>query len=109
MFLVNRCVVVLRPRQPFLDWLNRTLDDHLVELTLAQIRSDCTTFLLEEFEEPEEAVRWLDEHHQRIFAMELGSWHEDSSIWPRERSLKTFWEWFDVEIHSTVIDTVLEG
>ncbi|VEB43206.1 Uncharacterised protein [Chromobacterium violaceum] len=40
--------------------------------------------------------------------MELASWDEDEALWPKDLSLKAFWEWFDVEIHSTVIDSVDE-
>ena len=38
--------------------------------------------------------------------MELASWYEDEALWPKDLSLKAFWEWFDVEIHSTLIDSV---
>lgn len=106
MYLISRCVVVVRPKEKFLSWLNQVPDDDTFELTLSQIRSDCTSFLVEEYDEPEEVVRWVDEHYQRIFEMELGSWYEHREWWPKDRSLKTFWEWFDVEIHTTVIDTV---
>ncbi len=27
-------------------------------------------------------------------------------MWPQKRSLKLFWEWFDVEIHLGVLDCV---
>ena len=50
----------------------------------------------------------IDEMYEKIFEMELGSWCDDRSLWPQDRSLKTFWEWFDVEIHSLVIDTLDE-
>lgn len=32
----------------------------------------------------------------------------DAKLWPKDRSLAAFWTWFDVEIHSTVVDLVDE-
>ena len=70
------------------------------------LRADSTVILIPEFEEPEEGVAYIDEIFETLFQMELSSWYDDESLWPQDRSLKTFWEWFDVEIHSTVIDSL---
>ena len=43
MYFVNRMAVVLKPTQHFLDWIN-TGDD--VDLTLSQLRADCSVYLL---------------------------------------------------------------
>ena len=44
--------------------------------------------------------------YDKLFRIELSSWYEDEALWPQDRSLKAFWEWFDVEVHSTLLDTV---
>lgn len=36
--------------------------------------------------------------------MELWAWHTDETYWPKKRNLALFREWFDIEIHSEVID-----
>ena len=75
-------------------------------VTLDSLRSDCTVILLPEFNEPEEAVAHIDEQYEQLFKVEVASWYDDEDLWPKDMSLKAFWEWFDVEIHSTVLDTV---
>jgi hypothetical protein len=34
----------------------------------------------------------------------LSTWTEDESAWPQVRDLKTFRQWFRVDLHSTVVD-----
>ncbi|WP_147692934.1 hypothetical protein [Vogesella mureinivorans] len=106
MYFVDRSVAVIKPKAPFLTWLNAVPDNDMIELTLDTLRADSTVILLPEFDEPEEAVAHIDEIFEQLFRLELASWYEDESLWPQDRSLKTFWEWFDVEIHSTLLDTV---
>jgi hypothetical protein len=105
MYFVDRSVAVIKPKQPFADWLNAVPGSD-TDLTLDSLRSDCTVILLPEFDEPEEGVARIDDMYESLFRMELVSWYEDEELWPADRSLKTFWEWFDVEIHSTVLDSV---
>lgn len=107
MYFVDRSVAVIKPKAKFLDWL-ASLPDESVDLTLEQLRSDCTVLLIPEFVEPEEAVAYIDEIFVQIFKMELASWHEDETQWPKDLSLKAFWETFNVEIHSTLLDTLAD-
>ena len=37
-------------------------------------------------------------------SLQLAAWTEEESTWPQTRDIKTFREWFRVDIHSTVID-----
>lgn len=105
MYFVDRALAVLKPKQAFVDWLN-AVPDNDVYLSLESIRSDCTSILIPEYNEPEEAINYIDEIYERLFELELSSWYEDRSLWPQDRSLKVFWEWFDVELSSILIDTV---
>jgi hypothetical protein len=107
MYQVDRSVAVIKPRQAFLEWL-KNMPGYDLDLTLDQLRMDCTVLLIPEFGEPEEAVNYIDDIYLEIFEAELGSWNEDEATWPAGRSLRLFWEWFDVELHSTVIDTLEE-
>jgi hypothetical protein len=104
---VDRSLAVIKPRQLFFDWLKETPDWDL-DLTLETLRVDCSALLIPEFDEPEEAVAYIDDMFEQIFDMELASWCTDEGCWPKKRTLKMFWEWFDVELHSTVIDTADE-
>jgi len=105
MYIIDRHLAVIKPRQPFLDWL-RTTPGYEVDLTLDQLRLDCTSLLIPEFEEAEDAIAYIDEIANQIFEAELSGWVDDAETWPQNRTLKMFWEWFEVEIHSTVVDMV---
>ncbi|XZG71753.1 hypothetical protein ACTSKR_07830 [Chitinibacteraceae bacterium HSL-7] len=107
MYIVDRAAAVVRPNQPFLEWLN-ALPGSELKLELEDVRSDCTVLLIPEISEPEDGIAYIDDIFERIFAMELASWIEDESLWPAKRSLQLFWEWFDVEIHLGVLDSVDE-
>ena len=82
MYFVDRSVAVIKPKQPFLDWLNQAPDNDM-DLALDSLRTDCTVILLPEFDEPEEGVAYIDEIYEQLFKMELASWYEDEALWPR--------------------------
>ena len=103
-YFVERSVAILKPRQPFLDWVNNSFDDLTQEITLESIRIDCNSYLIPEVEEIEDGINFVDEKFADLFALELASWTEDEYVWPTELTLKMFWEWFDVEIYPTMVD-----
>ncbi len=103
MYFVDRSSVVLKPTARFLEWM-KEVDDELPELTLEQLRSNCSVFLVPEFDEAEDIVAYIDERYQQIFEAEVFSWYTDESMWPKDMSLKAFWEFFDIEIHESVFD-----
>lgn len=103
MYFVDRMAVVLKPTETFLQWVNQ-LGSDLPDLTLAQIRSNCSVFLVPVFDEPEAAVAYFDERHRDIFAAELSGWTMDESTWPKDMGLETFWQFFELEVHDTVLD-----
>ena len=106
-YMVDRSLALIRPKAPFLAWLN-SLPGQPLGLTLDTLRSDCTSFLLAKYDTPEEAIAYIDDIYKQIFSLELLSWCEDRNDWPKDMGLKAFWEWFDVEIHEMVLDTLEE-
>lgn len=105
MFFVDRTAVVLKPTERFLEWLKSSdTEGDLPDLTVQQLRANCSVFLVPVFDEPEQAVAYFDERYSEIFAAELSGWTLDESTWPKDMSLKAFWEFFDLEIHDTVLD-----
>ncbi|UOO83150.1 hypothetical protein LVJ83_06750 [Uruburuella testudinis] len=103
MYFVDRTAVVLKPTVKFLEWL-KSLDDDMPELTIEQLRTNCSVYLIPEFDEPEAAVSYFDERYQEIFRAELAAWDTLEDNWPQDMSLKAFWEYFDIEIHDMVLD-----
>ena len=105
MKFINRGVVILKPKSPFVDWANRTGDGNLV-LTQGEIGGDSTAYLTPEIEGDEELREFLEQSHSMLFEQELFEWSRDESEWPSNRNLSTFLEWFEIEFFSTVIDTI---
>ena len=100
---INRSALVVKPAQPFLDWLHR-MDSTSTHLTLDDVRLEPTIYLFPEWETDEEALNYLAEVFDEIFEEQLNGWHRVPSVWPGERDLKSFLFWFDCSFHSMVID-----
>lgn len=103
-YFVERSVVVLKPKQPFLDWINNSFDNVPQHLTLSALRLDCNSYLIPEVEEIEDGIKYVDSKYTELFALELATWTEDETLWPTDLSLKMFWEWFEVFVYPTSID-----
>ncbi len=104
MYEIERLVSILKPTQKFYQWLQTTpsLDK---ELTLEDLRADCTALLLPTFETAEEADAYLQANLDEIFSNECETWCDDESFWPT-MNYETFSEFFDIEHHSMVFDMV---
>ena len=103
MRMINRDIIVIKPRQPMLDWINST-DPHGTTLTLADIQQDCTVLLTPEMDGPEEVHAFLYELKPLLFEQELAGWYLHRESWPERRTAELFDEWFDLEIHSMAWD-----
>jgi hypothetical protein len=103
--IVNRYVAILKPKQPFLDWLE-SQPDWDVEITLEEIRSDRCAYLIPAYALLDQAMRYIERNHKKFFEMELFGCYTDESMWPEKRTLSVFRKWFDIEIHSMIIDTL---
>ena len=102
--MLNRAALILRYKQPFVDWINSadpSPSTHL--LTLAEVNQEHTVYLLEA-EDQDELGRWLAHHHHELFEDELSGWYTDPKLWPQDRSLKVLREWCSFELHSVVMD-----
>ena len=104
--MLNRSAVVVRPKQPFVDWLKSVEELDVPEITLAQL--DKTLYLVPDYEDPEDAEKVLKKIYDDIVCNELAGWYTDEEMWPKDRSLKMFKQWFDVE-HFDVVEDVDRG
>jgi hypothetical protein len=100
---INRYVAILKPRQPYVDWINQ-LPDTEEKLSIEDLQDDCTAILIPEFDRPEEAKAFISAMAESLFEEELRGWCTDESQWPKGRTNRMFWKWFDVEVHSEVMD-----
>lgn len=112
-YTLNRSMVILRHRQPFLDWLKST-DAELDRLTLADLDIDGDAFLIpgDESHDPvdgeQDAVKWVEKRWRMFFEHCLNEWLTDESLWPQKRTLRMFREWFAVEYRAMVWDLANE-
>lgn len=107
MIVIDRAIAIIRPKQPMLDWINAYPDAH-EPISLEEITDDCTTVLIPDYEDIEDAQRFIRLHYPEIFETELDQWYTDQAYWPAERDIRLFHAWFEVEFHSMIIDLVGE-
>ncbi len=104
---VNRTALLVRPKQPMLDWLRAQDPNH--EVTLDSVAKDSNVYLVNEIDMPDaELPAVLDAYHEVIFENELNGWYTDEGMWPKDRTLALFHEWFKVELHTMLIDLTPE-
>lgn len=98
----NRMLVLLRPRPPFLRWVDELVRGESDE----QPNPEPIPFLVPLFDYWEDAERWVQDHHALIFETVLWSWSGDPSTWPSVRSWEEFADWFDLELLNAPWDVV---
>jgi len=103
MFLINRSVAIIKPKQPFVDWAKSVMDED-EQYSISDFNSDCSVILLPVVDSDEHAEAFMREIFQDVFEIELSSWVTDDDMWPENITYKMFQEWFDVEFHSMVFD-----
>ena len=105
--MLNRDLLIVRYKQPFVDWINEA-DPQPDEnpITLAEANEDTSAFLVHDYAS-EELDEWLEENYLPLFEELLEEWYTDPAMWPQDRSLKLFRRWCDVEAHSIIFDLVI--
>jgi len=98
--MLNRGVVIVRPKQPYLDWAAGLDDSGIVP----DPNDEQTVYLIPSYEDEEAAWEILAKVHPVIFENELYGWHTDEAAWPRGRDFAMFNDWFEIELHSVVED-----
>jgi len=105
--LLNRCAVVVKPKPPFWDWVNKT--NELNDPFVFEGDADGNIYLVPDYEsEPDinQAIRkYIGQHYEAIFISELEAWYTDPEAFP-EISYELFEEWFSFSSHTMIFDTV---
>jgi hypothetical protein len=100
---LNRSAIVVKPRQPFLDWLH-VADPTSRTLTLRELVQEPTVYLIPECDTNEDVADFLRELCEDIFIEQLAGWFTDTTTWPQDRSFDVFCRWFDFQRHSMLVD-----
>ncbi|MBB71389.1 MAG: hypothetical protein CMF50_03225 [Legionellales bacterium] len=104
MFEVDRIVAIIKPRQALFEWLQGQKEVSIDNLTLKNLQRDCTALLIPQFDGPNQAKEYIRQIYDGILEGELASWGVPKRLWPKERTIELFNEWFLVEFHSMVFD-----
>lgn len=101
--MLNRAALIIRYKQPFVDWINEK--DLVPEntLTLDEVNEEHRVYLIE-VEDEKELRTWLKLNYAVLFEEELEWWYVDESLWPEDRSLELFKKWAHFELHTIVFD-----
>jgi hypothetical protein len=102
-FMLNRSAIVVKPRQPFLDWLH-SADPTSHRLTLRDSTREPTIYLIPECDTEEDVREVLEELCEEIFVAQLAGWFRDEQAWPQDLGFDAFCRWFDFQHHSMLVD-----
>ncbi len=102
--MVNRSVVIVKAKEPFVRWL-KSLPDPM-DTSLEEINEDATAYLLPDYSHDDEQDEILRRYYPAIFDEQLDGWWTEERDWPPKRTYSLFTQWFDIEFHSLVIDLV---
>lgn len=108
MEMLNRSAVIVKPRQPYLEWARRDDAEGLAESVFETLHTEPTVYLLPEYEDPTSQQDVLEEFWPVLFEAMLEGWVTDESHWPKNRTSEMFREWFEVQMSSIVQDVHLD-
>lgn len=98
---VKRSALLVKAKKPFYDWLLSI--DPKEDQTYMLKEGDL--YLLTDYDEVKQMNSWLKKNFDDIFSDQLNNWYIDDDMWPQNRTLKMFKEWFEYTMHTTVLDT----
>jgi len=104
--MLNRDLIIVRLKQPFVDWINEA--DPYPDRTLTTLESaneDCPVFLIHDFA-GEDLEGWLAQCYLPLFEEVLEQWYVVPELWPQDRNLEIFNAWCEVQVHGVIIDLV---
>jgi hypothetical protein len=102
--MVNRSVVIVKAKEPFVRWL-KSLPDPM-DISLEDINEDATAYLLPDYSYDDEQDEILRRYYPAIFEEQLDGWWTEERDWPPTRTFALFTQWFDIEFHSLIVDLV---
>lgn len=107
--MINRAALILKYKEPAVKWINEA-DPYEEDpgITMEAVNSDRTVYLIMDHDADNEDVlkEWIKRNFKMIFEHELEGWYTDEGLWPQKRTMKLFYQWFDVECHTVIEDTV---
>lgn len=109
MTLNDKCLLVVKPKEPMHHWLSTVLQsaeeelkkdfahcaDEKVEISLEQMQADANCYVLPIFP-PKETAAYLEKHVAALFGTELNTWCSVQTVWP-EVNFSNFMSSFNLD------------
>lgn len=96
---IERFAIIVKPNQTYHLWLEQLPN---LDIDLKLELNQPSIYLIND--QIQDLNKWLKKNYNTIFSLELEEWQEYKKYWPRERSYKTFMQWFKVEASFLVYD-----
>lgn len=97
--IIDREIVIVHCKQPFLDWL-KTIDPGYNDTQAYEPG----TFLIGESFNEEEVIGMVKEKFAIMFELMLKGISWDETQWPENRTYEMFLEWFEIEVSGITYD-----
>lgn len=98
---VNRAALIVRPKQPYIDWAD-SMDDNGPRWN--PDIAEASIYLVEQIELLEDVPTLIDTHWEWVFEDQLSGWMRDPEAWPAPLTRGMFVEWFDYEVSTVIWD-----
>ena len=104
MDIINRSAFSVYGTQKFVDWIN-TLDEFKGDdsMTLEEVNANPSIFLVPEYEEDEDGMKFVDEKKEELFQHMLDAWQGEGEI-EIDPTEEDFDEWFDLAFTPMICD-----
>lgn len=103
---IDRDVLIVFYKQPFIDWVNFVYSDDKMECPELLEHDQGNVYLVPEFAYPDEAAEYVKENFRHFFENELFGWCENKEDWPKDLSWEFFERCFHYSWQSVVMDTI---
>ena len=100
---INRAALIVRPRQPYVDWAN-SMDDDGPKADLRKLREQPSIYLVEVVDFLGDFPDLIDKYWAWVFREQLNGWMRDPELWPEGLTREMFLEWFDCELSTMIWD-----
>ncbi|POR22154.1 hypothetical protein BWK58_11350 [Flavobacterium columnare] len=100
MEILDRSAIIIKPKQPYFDWV-KSLDQETSAMEISMLEKP-RTYLTDSVLKDEE--KHIKKYFKTIFEFELEAIWIDEDDWPEKLTIKTFKEWFDIEVSDWVQD-----
>ena len=101
---INRAALIVRPKQPYVDWANSMDDDGPPRADLRKLREEPSIYLVEVIDSLDDFPELVANYWEWVFREQLNGWMRDPELWPEELTREMFLEWFDCELSTMIWD-----